>query len=196
MSQYVARAVTASQRRLLRSHLDIFLLHSPPPLELQNPELIDTLNELRQSGEIRTWGVSARTTEDAAVALEMPGIDCLEIELNICNGDEIAGLISTAAKDGVAVIARQPFGSGSLLQQATREEPSLPTSSPPADIQSILQACLQYPLSVQGVGSVIAGMGRPEHVVQNESLIRGDQLSSATMDSIRGVLCGGRRNVG
>jgi aryl-alcohol dehydrogenase-like predicted oxidoreductase len=197
MPQYVARAVAASQRRLLRSQLDIFLLHSPPPAELQNPELIDTLNELRQSGAIRTWGVSARATEDAAVALEMPGIGCLEIELNICNGDETAGLISTAAENGVAIIARQPFGSGSLLKHATRDgdEPSLQTSSPPADIQPILQACLQYPLSLQGVGAVVAGMARPEHVLQNEALMRADPASSATIDSIRELLCGGRRDV-
>src|SRR5688572_16157670 len=61
-SAYVVRAVAASQERLGRSQLDIFLLHSPPPMELQSSELIHTLHELRRSGRIRGWGVSARTT--------------------------------------------------------------------------------------------------------------------------------------
>ena len=191
--EYVRRAAAASRKRLGRSQLDVFLLHNPPPTELRNSELIDTLHELRRSGKIRWWGVSARTTADAAVALEMPGIDCLEIEINVCNIDTTSGLIASAAEMGVAVIARQPFGSGALLRQiqevAGGSDPRTMAAS--RDKGSILQVCLQYPLSLKGVSTVIAGMARPEHVVQNSQLVSSPPLPSGATESIRRQLCAG-----
>jgi aryl-alcohol dehydrogenase-like predicted oxidoreductase len=189
-SEYIVRAVRASQERLRRSHLDIFLLHSPPSTELQSSELIHTLHELRRSGKIRWWGVSARTTDDAGVALEMPGIDCLEIELNICDSGAASTLISAAAERGVAIIARQPFASGALVRKIEAVA-NRPTPSASLDRETILHACLQYPLSLSGVSTVIAGMARPEHVVRNSGLLQSEPLSSETVDAIRDQLCGG-----
>jgi aryl-alcohol dehydrogenase-like predicted oxidoreductase len=194
-SEYVVRAVAASQRRLRRSPLDIFLLHSPPAAELQSSQLIRTLHELRRTGMVRWWGVSPRTIDDGAVALEMPGIDCLELELNLCNGEAAAKVVSRAAERGVAVIARQPFGSGTLVRQADAAAgPWIPAGQDAAaDSPTVLQACLQYPLSVHGVSTVIAGMARAEHVARNTALLDSDPLPSDKIDSVRQQLCVGGR---
>jgi aryl-alcohol dehydrogenase-like predicted oxidoreductase len=184
---YVLRSVDASRRKLRRPVLDVFLLHSPPPDGLEDKRLLQTLHRLRRSGKVRSWGVSAGTVADAEMALEMAGIDCLEIRMDVCDGRGIEPIVDSAADKGVAVIARQPFGSGVLAERAG--DGSRPAHAPSPE--TILSACLRYPLSQRGVSAVVAGMGRPGHVQDNLRFIDAPPSADVEIEDVRRWLCGG-----
>jgi aryl-alcohol dehydrogenase-like predicted oxidoreductase len=160
--EYVARAALSSLRRLRTDRIDLFLLHSPPPDVLLDEEVVDAMERLRQEGTIRFWGISARNDDEALIALGMSGIDCLEIELNVCHPGPSADAIPQAVSQGIAVIARQPFGSGRLV-----------TQPPPLGItrETVVAGCLQFATGVPGVATVVTGMSRPKHVAQNVAAV-------------------------
>jgi aryl-alcohol dehydrogenase-like predicted oxidoreductase len=184
---YILRSVEASRRRLRRPVLDVFLLHSPPADAFGDTRLLETLHRLRRSGLVRSWGVSAGTTTDAEMALEMPGIQCLEVRMDLCDRRGNERLIRSATNQGIAVIARQPFRSGALAERMS-EDAERSASAPPAE--AILRACLRYPLSEPGVSAVIAGMGRPGHVRRNTEYVNAQPVDDSEIDEVRRWLCG------
>lgn len=160
--EYIPRAALSSLRRLRTDRIDLFLLHSPPPDVLLDEEVVDAMERLRQEGTIRFWGISARNDDEALIALGMSGIDCLEIELNVCHPGTSADVIPQAVSRRIAVIARQPFGSGRLV-----------TQPPPLGMtrETVVAGCLQFATGVPGVATVVTGMSRPKHVARNVAAV-------------------------
>jgi aryl-alcohol dehydrogenase-like predicted oxidoreductase len=156
--EYIARAAISSLRRLKTDRLDLFLLHSPPRDVLLDNEIAAAMARLQQEGTIRFWGVSARNDDEALIALDMPGIDCLEIEFNACHRRPSTDVIPKAASGGVGIIARQPFASGRLVSEP------LP---PGMTVETAVAACLQFAIGVPALATVIPGMSRPKHVSRN-----------------------------
>jgi aryl-alcohol dehydrogenase-like predicted oxidoreductase len=179
-TEYLKRATAASLRRLQADHLDVLLLHSPPSETLVAEETARALEHLRATGLIRFWGVSVGGDREAMAALQMRGLDCIEIELNVCRRGPLEQVIPRAASMGVAVIARQPFSSGRLLSAAR-------TSGVPTD--SVVKACLQFALGDERVTTVIAGMTRPEHVRQNVAALAGEPITPEAVATLSD-LCG------
>jgi aryl-alcohol dehydrogenase-like predicted oxidoreductase len=175
---YVTRAAEASLRRLGSDYIDILLLHSPPRPVLAEAGFVDALERLRARGVVRAWGVSLRGGDDgpgdAQLALALPGLEWLEVELNLCAGWAIDAVLPAARETGISVIARQPFGSGTLFHAS---EPSA------------VAACLQFPIGVDGVAVTIAGMSRPEHVSENVEAAFGPPVGADEVARLRDVLC-------
>jgi aryl-alcohol dehydrogenase-like predicted oxidoreductase len=177
---YVHRAAEASLRRLGRDRLDILLLHSPSRPVIDDAAFVETLEGLKSEGRIRAWGISVRGdgegADDALRALELPGIGCVEIEVNVCNAASIDRVLRTAVERGAGVIARQPFASGALLERAAERQ------------SETAAACLQFVLGLDGVSVVIPGMTRPEHVRANAGAAA-NRLPVETVEEIRRALC-------
>ena len=191
-AEYVKRAVVSSLRRLRTDYIDILLLHSPPSEILIQDWVPEVFRALRESGEIRCWGISARTDEDALSALGIAGIGCLEIPLNLCRVGALDNVIPRAAAAGLAVIIRQPFASGALLpQQKSRykagSHEDVP-SEPHTDVFTS-RVCLQFALQAPGVSSVIPGMTRPEHVRQNVAFANSPPVSRDDIQSVQDQIC-------
>jgi aryl-alcohol dehydrogenase-like predicted oxidoreductase len=172
---YIARAALSSLRRLRTDRIDLFLLHSPPRDVLLDEEVVDAMARLRQDGTIRFWGISARNDDEALIALDMPGIDCVEVELNVCHRQPSTNLIPEAAYRGVAVIARQPFASGRLVSGP------LPAG---LTMETVVAGCLQFAAGEPGVATVIAGMSQPKHVDRNVAAMN-LTITEASLQEIR-----------
>ena len=163
------------------------------------PQRCEIRNSSRRSHAFADQGISEpgafpqRPTR--AAALEMPGVDCVEVGLSICDRDTAPPLIAAAATRDVAVIARQPFGSGALLrriQGAGRSDAPGPSSA--VSEESILSTCLHYPLSIDGVSAVYCpGMSKASHVVQSSTLLQAPPPSLADLDPISAYVCAGAR---
>jgi aryl-alcohol dehydrogenase-like predicted oxidoreductase len=173
--EYIARAALSSLRRLRIDRIDLFLLHSPPRDVLLDDEVVDTMARLRQEGTIRFWGVSAQNDDEALIAIGMRGIDCLEVELNVCHQQPTTDVIPKAGAQGVAVIARQPLASGRLVAQ-------LPPSG--MTIETVVAGCLQFATGVPGVATVVTGMSHPTHVARNVAAMN-TSISEAELQEIR-----------
>ena len=191
-AEYVKKAVVSSLRRLGTDYIDALLLHSPPSEILVQDWVPEVFHLLCKGGEIRCWGVSARTDEDALSALDIEGIGCLEIPLDLCRAAPLDTVIPRAAAGGIAVIIRQPFSSGALLhrRQSPGEAASRTDLASGSDIGVLTtRACLQFALQAPGVSTVIPGMTRPEHVRQNVAFADSQPLPRDDIQSIRDRIC-------
>ena len=178
---YVERAVEASLRRLGLDHIHVLLLHSPPQSVLKDASFMEAFSRLKAAGKVRACGVSVRSGSDgvgdALAAIEISGLDCLELELNACATDVVGTALPAASERGLAVIARQPFASGALLRHR------------PGKLAEVVATCLQFALGAPGVSVVIAGMTRPEHVTANIEAATAAPVAGSALDELRAALC-------
>jgi aryl-alcohol dehydrogenase-like predicted oxidoreductase len=188
-SSYVRRAAEASLRRLRSDYIDLFLLHSPPPDVLRDGQFLDALGQLQESGKILSWGVSAYRCEDALLALDLPGVSAIEIQLNICETEALAEVIPEATRRGVGVIARQPLASGGIESMRRAAE----AAGGPDELTTrmrVIAASLQFAVWTEGVATTIVGMTKPEHVAANIAAVTADRLSTDETASVQKALCG------
>ncbi len=159
--EYLANAIEGSLNRLSTDYIDLFQLHNPPTSVIQRPDFLKAVHAAKQTGKIRWWGISCRTTEDAALCLSLPGIDAIQLELNVVHNSAASSVIPRAFTRGVAIIAREPLASGALVSKGTE---SHERSIDPADP---VQVALNAVLSVPGVSVAIVGMSSREHLRDN-----------------------------
>jgi aryl-alcohol dehydrogenase-like predicted oxidoreductase len=187
--KYLVKAIEASLKRLNTDYLDLFQLHSPSILLLENSDFIESLELLKKQGKIRYYGIACDTTDDALACLQYPEISSLQVEINILNQDAIARLLPLTQKKKVAVIARQPFASGLLLQLFRKEPDDLNDAMKKKilELQKHLQInsklyeefvsnpshmALQFLLQQNGISVTIIGMRSQRHLEDNLSAIR------------------------
>jgi aryl-alcohol dehydrogenase-like predicted oxidoreductase len=183
--RYMERSVEASLRRLRTDYLDVFFLHSPPREVLANGAIGEAFDRLKAKGKIRASGLSLRRPDDGLEAITGLGVDCIEVEVNLCASQQKAwsALLSDAATAGVAVVGRQPFGSG-LFFNVSKD-----------DVGTVRKACLQFALKDARVSVVIPGMTSGAHVRQNISDALGDLLPTEVVDDVRRRVCGSQEQV-
>jgi aryl-alcohol dehydrogenase-like predicted oxidoreductase len=180
-SDYIRRAIDGSLRRLKTDYLDIFQLHSPPPEIIETGEFISTLEHAKAQGKIRSYGVSCRAIEDAALCFRHPGITSVQLPINLLEFKGVVSVLALAAQKHVAVIARQPLASGYLAQPVallkrrhfSEQEQEFTEKLErarayqflaQADCRTIAQAAIQFVLRLSGVSVVITGMSTRKHL--------------------------------
>ncbi len=201
-SAHLREALTASLKRLCTDYADVFLLHDPPiALIDQQPDLIRLLETLQRDGRIRAWGVSARSPDDALVAVTRFGAPVIEVNFNLA--DQRArqnGLLDLCARQQTGCIIRTPLCFGFLTGQYTAETSFDPSDHrqrwsldqrrhwtaagqafraavAPVAEQTPAQVALRFCLSYPGVSTAIPGMLTQAHVDDNAGASRMGPLS-------------------
>jgi aryl-alcohol dehydrogenase-like predicted oxidoreductase len=127
-----------------------------------------TLRELKSAGRIRYVGIthySASAFAEVESVLRSETLDFLQINYAMNDTAAERRILPLAADRGVAVIANQPFGGGSLLGELRRRP--LPSWAQEIDCQSWAQILLKFVLSHPAVTCAIPGTARPEHMMDN-----------------------------
>lgn len=113
---YIIKACDESLRRLNRSYIDYYQLHSARLEHLENGECIEAMQILSSQGKIRYWGISLNTFNP------FPEFDFFmknkigngfQLVLNIINQRALP-LLKAANKNGYGIIARMPLQFGLL----------------------------------------------------------------------------------
>lgn len=110
-----------SLRNLGVDVIDLTQLHCPPPAVFKTPAVFDALDQLVDDELIRGYGVSVETVEEALAALEHPGVQTIQIILNVFRRKPIERVLPAAQAAGVGVIARVPLASGLLSGRFTAD---------------------------------------------------------------------------
>lgn len=117
-SGYTHENITAWIERSLTNlavdTLDLVQLHCPPTDLYYVPEAFAILDDLKQAGKIRDYGVSVERVEEAIKALEYPGVVSIQIIYNVFRQRPQELLFELVRKHNVAIIARVPLASGLL----------------------------------------------------------------------------------
>jgi diketogulonate reductase-like aldo/keto reductase len=114
-------ACEKSLRRLRTDHVDLFMLHWPGSLPLE--ETLRAFEALRTEGKIRAWGLSNFDVADLERALEIAGegaIAANQVLYNLVERDAEHVLQVFCERHEIAFVAYSPLASGQLPRPGTR----------------------------------------------------------------------------
>ncbi len=121
--KHILSACEKSLKRLRRETIDYYQLHSARMVHLEQGECIEAMEQLKNEGKIRYWGLSLNTFHPFAES------DFL-IEKNLGNGFQLVfniinqrahDVITKAAEHGYGIIARMPLQFGLLTGKISKE---------------------------------------------------------------------------
>ncbi len=113
---HIMSACEASLKRLNRDVIDYYQLHSAKLVHLEQGECVEALEELKEQGKIKYWGLSLNTFNpypEAEYMMQNKLGDGFQLVLNILN-QRANDLVDTAGINGYGVIARMPIQFGLL----------------------------------------------------------------------------------
>ena len=110
---YLHQAVARSQERLRKDKIDVVLLHNPALSTISRGDATAALDELKSSGAIEAWGVSAGDNAVARAAIGQ-GAQVIEIAYNLFFSRDLHDLAADLAGDKAGVLARSVLSYGLL----------------------------------------------------------------------------------
>lgn len=191
--EYILQACESSLKRLRRDCIDYYQLHSARLPQLQNGECIEAMQQLKQQGKIRYWGLSLNTFHpqpEADYLIQNKLGDGWQLVFNLIN-QRAVNTIEKAATNGFGIIARMPLLFGLLTGKFSAENRFAKDDHrsfrlTPEIIQKTLdllnekvwplgakeilnptQLALSFILSYPGVSTIIPGIRTAEQVEQN-----------------------------
>ena len=196
---YVEFALGKSCERLQTDYVDLYQLHNPPVQLLRNPTLFRTLQQLKDKGKIRHYGISIHDPQEGIMAMKTGNPESIQVVFNMFRQEAKNQLFQTAKDIGVGIIAREPLANGFLTGKHTADD-----TFPEGDIRhhfprnyilnmvlaaeqlkfleaknrTLAQAALRFVLDQKEVSTVIPGAKSPRQVEEN--------LSASNMPSLTG----------
>lgn len=190
--EYILKACEDSLRRLKRDTIDYYQLHTAKKADLEKGECLEALEQLKQEGKIRYWGLSLNTYAPEAEAnymLEHQLGSGFQLVFNVIN-QQALGIFERAQQQGMGIIARMPLQFGLLTGKFTRDSrfdtndhrhfrltPEVLATSldaleevwPLAEKYGIskTELSMSFILSFDAVSTVIPGIKTPEQAEKN-----------------------------
>jgi len=113
--------VERSLKNLDVEALDLVQLHCPPYQVYYRPEVFGVLDDLKQAGKIKHYGVSVEKVEEALKAIEYDGVETVQIIFNMFRLRPSQLFFEQAKKHNVGILARVPLASGLLAGKMSKQ---------------------------------------------------------------------------
>jgi aldehyde reductase len=171
------RSCEASLRRLRVEALDLYLLHWPGSVPIE--ETVEGFEQLRRAGKIRHWGVSNFDIEAMQDLWSTPGGDACQVNQVLYNLKERGiewDLLPLLRERGVSVMAYSPFDQGRLLRNRALARFAKDNGMTPA------QVALAWLLSRDGV-IAIPKTGRLQGLEENVGALA-SRLEPGALDGL------------
>ncbi len=110
---WLRERIEACARRLKRHPLDLVLLHNPSEHVLKLGQATELMKSLCQEGMVRSWGVSAGSTQVAAAAIDA-GAPALQLAINCFWAEEFRSVAQRASDSNTRILARSVLAHGLL----------------------------------------------------------------------------------
>src|SRR5207302_2954701 len=130
-----------------------------------------TLEDLKQQGKIRYWGIACERVEDVPICLRYAGLASIQVSLSLLHQEALDVAIPRAAARGLGVIARQVFASGSLarddagpMDESRKARIEAYKREAHMDGHTLPETALQFVLKQPSVSVALLGMHRPSHL--------------------------------
>ena len=210
---WIVSCVENSLRNLRLERLPLEQFHVWSDHWLKDPlwgEVSATLSRLRREGKIGFIGASLNNddAESALALIESGFVDQAQVLFNLFDQRAQDRLFGLCRDKGVGIVVRCPFDEGGLtgdLRADTRFEPqdfrshyfggerlvetvervkALEKAVLGAKARTLAVAALKYPLSFSEVSTVIPGMRRESHVLQNARAADGEYYAPEELAAI------------
>lgn len=122
-SEFLKADLDKSLKRLGANEIFLYQLHNPPLEILTEGSVFDLLEEFRDAGKIRFYGISIDSPEEGIAAIdvcrrkEYDGLASIQVIYNILNKGASKKLFRIAKESDVAIIAREPLFRGFLTDK-------------------------------------------------------------------------------
>lgn len=198
-STHIRKAIEQSLRRLHTDYLDLYQLHNPPTRVIEEGEVFETLDYLKDQGKIRFYGVSAETISDALLCLRYPNISSLQVVFNLLEPEVAKELLPLSHQKGIAIIARVPLARGLLTKKMTAQTGPLLnrnqmqiarakveklSSLVNEKVRSLPQTAIQFILHHPQVSVVIPGTRTVKHLEENIATLNVPPLTEEELERI------------
>jgi len=187
-ADYIRFALDKSLERLRTDYIDIYQLHNPPLMLLERGTNYAVLDELKQQGKIRYYGVSVHDAYEGSMAIDTGKPDVIQVAYSLLRQDPREELLSWAQESDIGLIIREPLASGMLTGKYTADttfgEGDMRTEWPPEYLamqarlaeqcrflvtpeRTLAQAALRFILDAPEVSVVIPGTKTVAQAVEN-----------------------------
>lgn len=191
----VRASVRTSLHYLRIEQIPIYLLHRPEHLFAYGGVIMEELIRLRDRGMIGHLGISVYTPEESEQALNMEGIEAVQVPLNLFDHRPIqSGFLSRAQARGMAVFIRSVFLQGLLLMEPEEVPAELNDALPFKEAlwemcmdtgRTAAELALQFALRVEGVTSVLVGVETVAQIQEDLKLFNAPPLDLPVIKEIR-----------
>lgn len=110
----VEATIRGSLERLRCEALDLVQVHCLPLELLRQSPLLEILEDCRERGLVRAWGVSIERLEEGRWLIENTPVAALQVIFNVLRQSAAEHLLPLAEEAGVGILARVPLASGLL----------------------------------------------------------------------------------
>jgi aryl-alcohol dehydrogenase-like predicted oxidoreductase len=194
---FVADQVDRSRANLGVEVIDVFYLHNPEvQLRYVDPAAFEArlraacerLERLAEEGSIRWYGLATwdgfrkpgLLDLERIASIGAPHLKFIQLPFNLAMVEALP-VLTTAGRLGITVVA-----SASLLQsRLVRDLPEALAEAIPS-LETDAQRAIQFTRSTPGIAVALAGMSRPEHVIENLGVARVPPLDAAAWRRIAG----------
>lgn len=208
---HIRRSVEESLRASGLESFDLLQLHVWSDEWVGRGDWLETVDDLRQAGRIRSFGVSVNDYQpENALALVRSGIaDTVQVILNVFHQQPLEALLPACQEHGVGVVVRVALDEGGLtgrITAGTRFDPSdfrsrffageraaeverrVAALAEDLDIgpDEVADVALRFVLEHPAVSTVIAGMRSVRNVERNVATVDGRRLGEDRMRALRG----------
>lgn len=164
----ILKSVHNSLHNLKTDYLDILLIHSNGEDEsiINNYEVFNTLDDLKQQGLIRFSGMSTKTVNGGILTLQHSDIAMITYNLSDTNEHEI---ITIAKKLNKAIFIKKGLASGHLdkLEKSQNTQDINEENISSHKKQTTIESAFNFILGEKAITSIIVGTINPKHLEEN-----------------------------
>ena len=121
---YIDGVLHESLERLQTDYVDLYQLHNPTVDVIEHGEVWGVLEQRKQEGKIRHYGVSINTMEEGIAAVKTGRSDTIQVEYNLLTQEAAEKIFPLAQEANVGIIARVPLRRGVLTGKMTQADES------------------------------------------------------------------------
>ncbi|MGH7612895.1 MAG: aldo/keto reductase, partial [Gemmatimonadales bacterium] len=100
---YIRFAVAMSLGRLRTDYIDVLQLHNPPPAQITAMETYGVLEDLKQEGLIRAYGVSVHSPDEGLAAIQSTMPDTIQLVYNLARREAESAFFPAARAANLGV---------------------------------------------------------------------------------------------
>ena len=201
----VSGALEDSLRRLRRSAVDVYQIHSPKLEELETSRWQDTFSRLKDEGKIKHIAIAVNKADEGIWLIERDLVEVLQITYNLIERGVEEALLPLAKEKGVGLLVRKPLSRGVLTgkfipgqeiakhHRATLDKDALPSRIEDAERYrpisndypgGLTRLAHHFSLSHPAVSCTIPGARSIEQLEENAAASDGHGLSDKARSTI------------
>ncbi len=207
--EHIIRMTEKSLKNLNREYIDLQQFHVWNDRWADNDEWKEAIDELKQQGKVRYFGISINDhqPENGILAGKTGYIDSFQVIFNLFDQSPIDKLFSFCEEQKMAIIARVPLDEGALTgnikpdtdfphgdfrnnyfrgdrKQQVWERVQKIQEDVKNETDSIVEAALRFTISYPAVTTVIPGMRNSKHLQSNTDIINKGPLPDTLLQEL------------